>query len=199
MPRKIVDIEKYIKARKSGIIQTYTTHDWGTEIKCSKDVSFIEFIAPTIADSGRKCTVLLCEDMNTAYNAKSLIDFDDAYVIKVWTDDEELSNKITNAIYDYYEETVCTWGIDYCPSKLAKYIKELAKSCSRCDIYTNEVEPMVFRLASSTERTLFEYDATKTKKFREMFGFSERLDDNTKNETHYYYKFNIFENDNAIA
>lgn len=197
MSRKIINIEKYIKARNDGTIQTYATHDWGTLIRCSKDVSFMEFIAPLIADSGKKCTVLLSEDMNTAYNAMTQADFDDAYVIKVWTDDEELSKKITNAINDYYEGTIRTWCIDYCPKNLAKYIKELAKNCGRCDIYTNEIEPMVFKLASTLERTMFEYDETKTNEFRKMFGFSGLLEDKARTKPPYYYKFNIFEDDIA--
>ena len=77
------------------------------------------------------------------------------------------------------------------------YIKELAKNCGRCDIYTNEIEPMVFKLASTLERTMFEYDETKTNEFRKMFGFSGLLEDKARTKTPYYYKFNIFEDDIA--
>ena len=162
-------------ANNKGAINICATTDWGTIIKSDKSVSLIEYLAPMLATSEAKYLICIGEDMNLAFNAKIWSDFDDAYFIGVWANDDSFREIITSAISEYYCTTVRPCSSIKRSENFLEDIKDLSKNCSRFDIYTNVVETMVFSLASTSKRQTLKFDSPKTIAFRSLCGLSDNI------------------------
>ena len=116
-------LEDFLDPDIGGRVAYYGTPEWGTRIKCTKDVSLIEHLVPLLSSSNAKYTIALHEYESHGFSVVSMSDYDDVFGITVFTSNEELMNNITMAIEEYYDQTVKKCHSEYRPKTFIKDTK----------------------------------------------------------------------------
>lgn len=190
--KKIFKIEDFLDTEIGGYITYFGTPDWGVRIKSIKAISLFEYLSPLLSSSDAKYTIAIHEYESHGFSVSSMNDYDDIFGITAFTSDEQLMNDITEAIEEFYGQTVKKYSSEYRSKTFIKDTKEFARGCGYFKLITNEVEPIVFQLNVGKKRSLLRYNPSLTSEFRKQCGLTDDIVGRPKTKAPTFTKHNLF-------